>query len=77
MRDEVAAVVPAAFACTTWGTPSLDLGAAVSSPARRSRRARCTTSPSARGSPPTSTPTAATARPGRFAGLVVLRGHDR
>lgn len=29
MRREVANVVPAAFACTTWGSPSLDLGAAV------------------------------------------------
>jgi YfiH family protein len=29
MRGEVVAVVPAAFAVTTWGTPSLDLGAAV------------------------------------------------
>lgn len=29
MRHEVAAVVPAAYACTTWGTPSLDLGAGV------------------------------------------------
>ena len=31
MRDEVAAVVPAAYACTTWGTPSVDIGAAVES----------------------------------------------
>lgn len=30
MRRTVADVVPAAFACTTWGTPSVDLGAAVS-----------------------------------------------
>jgi YfiH family protein len=30
LRDEVAAAVPAAYACTTWGTPSLDIGAAVS-----------------------------------------------
>ena len=29
MRDEVAAVVPAARATTSWGTPSLDLGAGV------------------------------------------------
>lgn len=29
MRDEVAALVPAARATTTWGTPSLDLPAAV------------------------------------------------
>lgn len=29
MREEVAAVVPATYAETTWGTPSLDLGAGV------------------------------------------------
>ena len=29
LRAEVATVSPAAFACTTWGTPALDLGAAV------------------------------------------------
>ncbi len=29
MQAEVAAVVPAALATTTWGTPSLDLGAGV------------------------------------------------
>lgn len=29
MREEVAAVVPQAYAETTWGTPSLDLGAGV------------------------------------------------
>lgn len=29
MRDEVAARVPESYATTTWGTPSLDLGAAV------------------------------------------------
>lgn len=27
MRDEVAALVPAAYARTTWGTPALDIGA--------------------------------------------------
>ena len=31
MRDEVAAVVPASRATTSWGTPSLDLGAGVRS----------------------------------------------
>lgn len=29
MREQVTEVVPAAFACTTWGTPSVDLGAGV------------------------------------------------
>lgn len=31
MRDEVAAVVPATYAETSWGTPALDLGAGVQS----------------------------------------------
>jgi len=29
MRDEVASAVPAAYSTTSWGTPALDLGAAV------------------------------------------------
>jgi YfiH family protein len=29
MRDEVARTEPAAYSCTTWGTPSVDIGAAV------------------------------------------------
>ena len=29
MRDVVASVVPTAYSCTTWGTPSVDIGAAV------------------------------------------------
>lgn len=29
MRDEVSGIEPAAFSCTTWGTPSVDVGAAV------------------------------------------------
>ena len=29
MREEVAEIVPASYATTTWGTPSLDLGAGV------------------------------------------------
>ena len=39
MRDEVAAMAPAAYACTTWGTPSVDIGAAVIS---QLERAGCT-----------------------------------
>jgi YfiH family protein len=34
MREEVAAVVPAAYSTTSWGTPALDLGAAVSAQLR-------------------------------------------
>jgi copper oxidase (laccase) domain-containing protein len=29
LRDEVASTEPAAYSCTTWGTPSVDIGAAV------------------------------------------------
>lgn len=29
LREDVSDVVPAAFCCTTWGTPALDIGAAV------------------------------------------------
>lgn len=31
LRDAVAAASPAAYSCTTWGTPSVDIGAAVHS----------------------------------------------
>lgn len=34
LRADVAARVPAAHACTTWGTPSLDLGAGVAAQLR-------------------------------------------
>lgn len=34
MREEVAALVPAAYAETTWGTPALDIGAGVRSQLR-------------------------------------------
>ena len=39
MRADVADVEPAAYACTTWGTPSVDLGAAVTA---QLARAGCT-----------------------------------
>lgn len=39
MRDDVSDVEPVAFCCTTWGTPSLDIGAAV---VAQLRRAGCT-----------------------------------
>ena len=37
MRDEVGALVPAAVATTTWGTPALDLGAGVRAQLERPR----------------------------------------
>ena len=39
LQDEVAAVVPEARATTSWGTPSLDLGAGVTA---QLRAAGCT-----------------------------------
>ena len=62
MQQEVAAAVPAARATTSWGTPSLDLGAGVRAQLEAAGVAvedvsRCTRES------PTSTPTDATARP--------------
>ncbi|MGH3472757.1 MAG: polyphenol oxidase family protein [Nocardioidaceae bacterium] len=73
MRAEVAAVVPVAFACTTWGTPSLDLGAAVHAQlvgagCEVTSRAVCT-----RESPSLYSYRRDGADAGRSAGLVVLR----
>lgn len=77
LRDEVATVVPAAFACTTWGTPSLDLGAAVDAQlqaagCRVHGRSRCT-----RESDDLYSYRRDGDRSGRFAGLVVIRGDER
>ncbi len=76
-RVEVAVVVPAAYSCTTWGTPSLDLGAGV------------TAQLVAAGCIPVEHPAPCTredenlfsyrrqgAQAGRLAGLVVLRDSD-
>jgi len=77
MRDEVAGLVPAAFACTRWGTPSLDLGAGVRSQldaagCTSNDRARCT-----RESDDLYSHRRDGDRSGRFAGLVVVRGGER
>lgn len=47
MRDDVAAAAPASYACTTWGTSSIDLGAGVEAQLERAGclvhdRSRCT-----------------------------------
>lgn len=73
MRAEVAGAEPAAFACTTWGTPSLDLGAAVAAQLARGgcevqQVARCTREDEGFFSHRRQGPDA-----GRQAGLVVLR----
>jgi purine-nucleoside/S-methyl-5'-thioadenosine phosphorylase / adenosine deaminase len=73
LRAEVAAVVPAAYACTTWGSPSLDLGAAVvvqlgSAGCAVNDRSACTAE-----SPSLYSHRRDGARAGRSAGVVVLR----
>lgn len=75
MREEVALVEPAAYAWTTWGTPSVDIGAAVAAQLARAGCSRVHETPectlesenffSYRRQGPSS---------GRQAGLVVLRG---
>ncbi len=77
MRDDVAAVVPAAYACTTWGTPSVDIGAAVHHQLLAAGctvydRGRCTVE-----SPDLYSHRRDAERSGRFAGIVVRRGGDR
>jgi purine-nucleoside/S-methyl-5'-thioadenosine phosphorylase / adenosine deaminase len=76
MRDEVAEVVPAAYACTTWGTPSVDIGAAVHQQLLVAGctvydRSRCTME-----STDLYSHRRDQERSGRFAGIVVRRGPD-
>ena len=77
MADEVAAVVPEARATTTWGTPSLDLGAGVwaqlaAAGVTVTDASRCT-----RESDDLYSYRRDGDRSGRHAGLVVLRGGAR
>jgi YfiH family protein len=74
MRAEVAAGARTAFACTTWGTPSLDLGAAVTA---QLAAAGCTVNDHSRctlESDDLFSYRRDGAHSGRAAGLVVLRG---
>lgn len=74
MREEVAALVPTAHACTTWGTPSVDIGAAVRS---QLEAAACTVhdvSVCTRETPDLYSHRRDGASAGRFAGIVVRRG---
>jgi hypothetical protein len=76
LRDEIAGMVPAAYACTTWGSPSLDIGAAVRS---QLTDERCTVHDIAvctRESPHLYSHRRDGAAAGRFAGIVVRRGSD-
>lgn len=73
LRDQVATQVPAAYACTRWGTPSLDLGAGVSAQlaaagCRVVDRSRCT-----KEDPALFSHRRDGAAAGRLAGLVAFR----
>lgn len=76
MRADVAATAPQAFAVTTWGTPSLDLGAAVNAQLVASGCTVTDASRCTRESADLYSYRRDGDRSGRFAGLVVLRGHE-
>jgi YfiH family protein len=76
MRHEVATAVPAAFACTTWGTPALDLGAAVEAQLRQSGCSAVDASTCTRESPDLYSYRRDGPNAGRLAGVVVLRDSD-
>ena len=73
MRADVSAEVPAAFAVTTWGTPSLDLGAAVQAQLTDEGVSTRDVSRCTRESPDLYSHRRDGAAAGRFGGLVVLR----
>ncbi len=73
MRAEVSAAVPAAYSCTTWGTPALDLGAAVTRQLEESRCRVSDVSGCTLESPDLFSYRRDGARSGRFAGIVVLK----
>lgn len=74
MRAEVSQVVPAAFAETTWGTASLDLGGAVTSQLERQDCRVSTVDLCTKESPDLFSYRRDGDDAGRFAGLIVLRG---
>jgi YfiH family protein len=74
LRAAVAEVVPAAFACTTWGTASLDLGAAVAAQLRACDVAFEATPGCTREAADLYSYRRDGAGSGRFAGIVVFRG---
>lgn len=77
MRDEVASVVPAAYSCTTWGTPSVDIGAGVVSQLRSAGVTVHDVDVCTRESPDLYSHRRDGASSGRFGGIVVRRGADR
>ncbi|MFY9914190.1 MAG: peptidoglycan editing factor PgeF [Nocardioidaceae bacterium] len=74
MRDEVAAVVPSAYSCTTWGTPSVDIGAAVQDQLEAAGCRVHDIDVCTRESPDLYSYRRDGAQSGRFAGIVVRRG---
>lgn len=74
MRAEVSAVEPAAAATTSWGTPALDLGAAVRAQLEREGVSAVDASRCTRESPDLYSHRRDGASAGRLAGLVRLRG---
>jgi YfiH family protein len=74
MRADVAHSAPAAFACTTWGTPSLDLGAAVTAQLEQRGCTVSDVSSCTKESRDFYSYRRDGEQAGRFAGLVVLRG---
>ena len=74
MRDEVSRVEPAAFCCTTWGSPAVDIGAAVVAQLGRGGCDRVNElSPCTRESEDLFSYRRQGAASGRLGGLVVLR----
>jgi hypothetical protein len=73
MQDEVAGVVPQSRATTSWGTPSLDLGAGVRAQLEESGVTVSDVSRCTRESPDLYSHRRDGARAGRQAGLVRLR----
>lgn len=77
MRAELAALEPGAWATTTWGTPALDLGAAVVAQLHARDVEVANVSTCTRESPDFYSYRRDGEETGRFAGLVVLRGVER
>jgi YfiH family protein len=76
LRAEVSKVAPVAFACTTWGTPSLDLGAAVRAQLGAADVEAVDVSACTLESPGLYSYRRDHANAGRFGGIVVLRGDE-
>src|SRR5262249_39768905 len=76
LRAQVAAAVPATYATTTWGTPSLDLGAGVRAQLDAEQVSVIDVGGCTRESSDLYSHRRDGDRAGRLGGLVVLRGPD-